>query len=311
MTQGAVMRSQRRAASKVSVRQRRCGTLAISRAPMAQRPCRRVMLVFAQVSSMKTRRFGSIRPWYFFHCARRRATSGRSCSAACRLFFEGQLLGPQEVPDRLAAHPDATRQQLRLHAAKRQIRLRRDPLQQPRPLTRQPQRPVSPAHRRSRSLSAACVAPTSQRWQRSPGRAEPSPGNSGHLQPTPPPAREDQENKDRAIHAGLLAPASILNHRSLPGWTTLPCRSRRAGHRHTPRQLHREARAHPETTRSLPARMAGLDMASNPFAKIRRIRSSHDPPPTTVNHKTQPMGIPRFRLPARCSSYRQDGRVGK
>jgi len=46
----------------VSVRQRPCGTLAIKRAPRLQRPCRRVMLVLAQVSSMNTRRLGSSRP---------------------------------------------------------------------------------------------------------------------------------------------------------------------------------------------------------------------------------------------------------
>ena len=41
------------------VRQRPCGTLASSRWPLGQRPWRRVMLVLAQVSSMKTRRVGS------------------------------------------------------------------------------------------------------------------------------------------------------------------------------------------------------------------------------------------------------------
>src|SRR2546421_475103 len=71
MTHGASIRSERNAARKVSVRQRPCGTLATSLWPRAQRPCVRVMLVLAQVSSMKTRREGSSRPWYFFHCARR------------------------------------------------------------------------------------------------------------------------------------------------------------------------------------------------------------------------------------------------
>ena len=59
---GAVMRSWRSAARKVSVRQRPCGTLATSRAPRRQRPWRRVMLVMAQVSAMNTRRRGSSRP---------------------------------------------------------------------------------------------------------------------------------------------------------------------------------------------------------------------------------------------------------
>lgn len=46
------------------------------------RPWCRVMLVLAQVSSMNTRRRGSMRSWDFFHHTRRRAMSGRSCSSA-------------------------------------------------------------------------------------------------------------------------------------------------------------------------------------------------------------------------------------
>src|SRR6476659_525502 len=45
------------------------------------------MLVLVQVSSMKTRRAGSIPPCRLCHCARRRATSGRSRSSAIRVFF--------------------------------------------------------------------------------------------------------------------------------------------------------------------------------------------------------------------------------
>ena len=56
------MRSHRKATRKVSVRHRPCGTFATRRAPRRQRPCRRVMLVLAEVSSMKTRRLGSSRP---------------------------------------------------------------------------------------------------------------------------------------------------------------------------------------------------------------------------------------------------------
>src|SRR6185295_12189122 len=53
-----------------------------------------------QVSSMKTRREGSTRSWYLIHCARRRATSGRSRSPATMLFFEAQLLVVDKGPDR-------------------------------------------------------------------------------------------------------------------------------------------------------------------------------------------------------------------
>src|SRR5437763_1037070 len=109
MTQGASIRSERRAARKVSVRQRPCGTFATSRSPRAQRPWVRVMLVLAQVSSMKTRREGSSRPWYFFHCARRLATSGRSCSLACRLFFEADPFVLEKMPDRKMTDLDPPR----------------------------------------------------------------------------------------------------------------------------------------------------------------------------------------------------------
>src|SRR5713101_8621780 len=70
------------------------------------------MLVLAQVSSMNTRRAGSSRPWYFFHCARRLATSGRSCSVARMLFFEADAFVLEEVPDREVADFDAPLRQL-------------------------------------------------------------------------------------------------------------------------------------------------------------------------------------------------------
>jgi len=60
MTQGAVRPSQRNAARKVRVRHLPKGALATRRWPLAHRPWVRVMLVLAQVSSMKTSRFGSI-----------------------------------------------------------------------------------------------------------------------------------------------------------------------------------------------------------------------------------------------------------
>src|SRR5215813_8700113 len=108
------------------------------------------MLVFAQVSSMKTRRLGSIRPWYFFHCARRRATSGRSCSAACRLFFERHILGTEEVPDRFATHLDVARRQLGAHPSQGQVRCGGDPRQKPIALGQKDQLPVAPPHRLGR-----------------------------------------------------------------------------------------------------------------------------------------------------------------
>ena len=87
MTQGASMRSERSAARKVRVRQWPCGTLATSRLPRAQRPWVRVILVLAQVSSMKTRR--GIKPTLMLPSTalRRRATSGAILLAGVQAFF--------------------------------------------------------------------------------------------------------------------------------------------------------------------------------------------------------------------------------
>ena len=56
------------------------------------------MLVLIQVSSMKTRRSGSIWSCRSVHCARRRATS--VAFAGHDGFFEAELLGLNEVPHR-------------------------------------------------------------------------------------------------------------------------------------------------------------------------------------------------------------------
>src|SRR5690606_8013346 len=82
------------------------------------------MLVFAQVSSTKTRRAGSGRPWNFFHCSRRRAILGRSCSAGRTLFFEAQPLGVNEAPDLNVTDLHAAFGQFGHQSAKREVGLR-------------------------------------------------------------------------------------------------------------------------------------------------------------------------------------------
>jgi hypothetical protein len=84
--------------------QRRRGTFAVSLVPRGAQPLSGAMLVLVQVSSMKTRRAGSIRPRYLIHCLRLRATSGRSCSLASTVFLKAQLFGVDEVPDRPVIH---------------------------------------------------------------------------------------------------------------------------------------------------------------------------------------------------------------
>src|SRR3954453_5461895 len=90
----------RKAARNVIVFQWPWGTLALRRCPRGAQPRSGAMLVLVQVSSMKTRRAGSTRSWYLIHCARRRATSGRSRSPATTLFFEAQFLVVDKSPDR-------------------------------------------------------------------------------------------------------------------------------------------------------------------------------------------------------------------
>ena len=48
---------------------------------------------------------GSTRCWWRFHRSRLRATSGRSCSVARRLFFKGEPFLAQEAPHRIVARP--------------------------------------------------------------------------------------------------------------------------------------------------------------------------------------------------------------
>src|SRR5271154_2652968 len=76
------------------------GTFATSLAPLGAQPRSGSMLVFVPVSSMKTRRLGSILLWRSAHRTRRRATSGRSRSLATTVFFEAEPIGVNEIPHR-------------------------------------------------------------------------------------------------------------------------------------------------------------------------------------------------------------------
>src|SRR5271170_4859100 len=113
ITQGASMRSWRSAATKVRVFQWPCGTYAVRRWFRGPQPRKGSMLVFTQVSSMKTKRLGSTPAWRAFHRVRLRATSGRDRSEATSVFFIAQPLGVGENPNRA---------RLRFHAALGQLR---------------------------------------------------------------------------------------------------------------------------------------------------------------------------------------------
>src|ERR1700739_1598637 len=125
----------RKAATSVSVSQCPCGTFATKRSPRAERPWWRTILVVTAVSSMNTSRGATSLGCSAFSSARAAATSGRSCSAACRVFFEGDVVTLVEAPDRantgfMLLH--AT--QPRTNLLERQVRLRCDEVEQPLPV---------------------------------------------------------------------------------------------------------------------------------------------------------------------------------
>ena len=64
------------------------------------------MFVLAQVSSIKISLLASTLPCRRFHISRRRATSRRSCSLACSVFFKGQATTVEEIPHRKIADLD-------------------------------------------------------------------------------------------------------------------------------------------------------------------------------------------------------------
>ena len=81
------------------------------------------MLVVAAVSSMKTSCFGSRVSCSFRKALRAAATSGRSCSAACMLFFKGQVDVMKKSRNPRLAHVHLFFRQANLKLCKSTIRL--------------------------------------------------------------------------------------------------------------------------------------------------------------------------------------------
>src|ERR1700745_1766097 len=81
------------------------------------------MVVFTEVSSMKTRLDESSRPCCRIQRRRARATSARSCSAARRLFFEADAVALQKPPKRAAAAAKPSLAQGRDELVERPVRL--------------------------------------------------------------------------------------------------------------------------------------------------------------------------------------------
>src|ERR1043166_159903 len=113
ITIGAVIPLWRSPATKVIVFHSPSGTRPITRSPRGARPLSRAMLVLTAVSSINTSRAGSSMPCSRIHRRRGRATSARSRSAACRLFFEGDAVSPIKPRKSTLAGSDPPLQQFR------------------------------------------------------------------------------------------------------------------------------------------------------------------------------------------------------
>ena len=87
------------------------------------RPLNRTRLVLTAVSSMNTSRAGSNMPCSRIQRRRARATSARSRSAACRLFFEGDAVAREKPRKRTLAGSNAPPAQLRNRLLQRQVRM--------------------------------------------------------------------------------------------------------------------------------------------------------------------------------------------
>src|SRR3982074_2653231 len=87
------------------------------------RPLMRTRLVLTAVSPINTRRAGSNMPCSRIQRRRARTTSALSCSAARRLFFEGDVVSIEKTPKRTAAGSNSLFAQLGQGLFQGQIRL--------------------------------------------------------------------------------------------------------------------------------------------------------------------------------------------
>src|SRR5712692_627060 len=145
---------------------------------------------------MKTSFAGSSNGWSFRHAARAAATSGRSCSAACTVFFEADTFPGVEPPHRSVADADAALLQLVADLLQRQVRSHFDPLQKPGPLALQA-RTVIAAHGLRRHAAGVLPAPNPVDHRADPDPRTPMPPRvaTARLQPRRPPASANLPNK--------------------------------------------------------------------------------------------------------------------
>src|SRR5260370_30313000 len=123
ITIGATIPVGRKPAMNVSVSQSRIGTSPTKRSPLGFQPLGRSMLVVTAVASINTRWAGSSKPCSRTQRRRARATSARSRSAACRLFFDGDAVAGEESGKRAPACRDSLLSQRQDHLIQREVRL--------------------------------------------------------------------------------------------------------------------------------------------------------------------------------------------
>src|SRR5579864_8667696 len=122
ITIGAVILSWRKAAKKVTLSHAPSGTVPITLTPLGARPLSRAKFVLSAVSSINT-----IRAWSNIPCSRSqrrraRATSARCRSAACRLFFEGDVVAAKKPRKCTPAGSNPSLEQLRKRLFQGQVR---------------------------------------------------------------------------------------------------------------------------------------------------------------------------------------------
>src|SRR6266481_1488478 len=122
-TIGATILLCRKAATKVIIFHSPQGARPINSMPRGPRPQSRTILVVAAVSSINTSRAGSSMPCSRIQRRRARATSARCCSAARRLFFNGDVMTSEETPKRRTASTDSFLVHRRNDLIERQVRL--------------------------------------------------------------------------------------------------------------------------------------------------------------------------------------------
>src|ERR1700732_1426918 len=118
------------------------------------------MFVDALVSSMNTSFLGSSPICILRHALRAAATSGRSCSAACRLFFKGEIQMVKEPKDRGLADSHLLLRQSCLNFGKRDVRSRSNPL---RDAFLMPFKSISFISAKLRRTDASASSPTRQK----------------------------------------------------------------------------------------------------------------------------------------------------